>query len=255
MNKKNLEILIVDDVKDNLLALNALLAREDVKIFQASSGIEALDLMIGPDFCLALLDIQMPVMNGFELAELMRGSNKTKNIPIIFVTAAAKYGASENYYFKGYESGAVDFLRKPIDSHAVKSKINVFLELHRQKNELKAAESKFRGLLEAAPDAILVVNEEGRIELVKKQTDTIFGYERSELIGQFIEILMPERFRRAHVNLHTGYNADPSVRPMGKTVNFFGRRKDGTEFSIDISLGPFKTENGTLISAAIRDIS
>lgn len=129
-----LEILIVDDVKDNLLALKALLARKDVNIFQAQSGNEALELMMKHDFCLALIDIQMPVMNGFELAEFMRSLKKTKNIPIIFVTAGSK---DENYIFKGYESGAVDFLRKPLDPHAVKSKVNVFLELHQQKNELR----------------------------------------------------------------------------------------------------------------------
>lgn len=132
--KDKLEILIVDDIKDNLLALNALLERDDVNIFQALSGGEALELMIKHDFCLALLDVQMPGMNGFELAELMRGTNKTKHIPIIFVTAGAK---DQKYVFKGYESGAVDFLRKPIDPHAVKSKVNIFLELHQQKKELK----------------------------------------------------------------------------------------------------------------------
>jgi signal transduction histidine kinase len=132
--KDKLEILIVDDVKDNLLALKSLLARDDVNISQAQSGTEALDLMMNHDFSLALLDVQMPGMDGFELAELMRGSNKTKNIPIIFVTAIAR---DQKYVFKGYESGAVDFIWKPLDSHIVNSKVNVFLELHQQKKELQ----------------------------------------------------------------------------------------------------------------------
>ena len=132
--KDRLEILIVDDVKDNLLALKSLLARDDVNISQARSGIEALDLMMKHDFCLAMLDVQMPGMDGFELAELMRGSNVTKNIPIIFVTAIAK---DQRYIFKGYESGAVDFLSKPLDPHIVNSKVNVFLKLHQQKKELQ----------------------------------------------------------------------------------------------------------------------
>jgi signal transduction histidine kinase/BarA-like signal transduction histidine kinase len=129
-----LEILIVDDVKNNLLALRALLERDDISIHQALSGKEALELMMKHDFCLALLDVHMPEMNGFELAELMRGTKKTKNIPIIFVTAADK---DQSHAFKGYETGAVDFLRKPLDPHAVKSKVNVFLELHQQKRELR----------------------------------------------------------------------------------------------------------------------
>src|SRR5665647_2124542 len=119
MLKDKLEILIVDDVKGNLLALKALLANDDVNIFQARSGIEALDLMLTHDFCLALLDVQMPVMSGFELAEFMRGVNKTKNIPIIFVSGAEK---DQTSFFKGFENGAVDYLRKPLDPDEVKSK-------------------------------------------------------------------------------------------------------------------------------------
>jgi signal transduction histidine kinase len=128
-----LEILIVDDVRDNLLALNALLERDDVSILKAQSGAQALELMLKHDFCLALLDVRMPEMNGFELAELMRGTSKTKNIPIIFVTADTK---DQTHIFKGYESGAVDFLRKPLDAHSVTSKVNIFLEIYQQKKEL-----------------------------------------------------------------------------------------------------------------------
>lgn len=131
---KKYQILIVDDIKDNLLALKALLAREDVTVLQAQSGTEALELMFKHEFSVALLDVQMPGMNGFELAELMRGANRTKNIPIIFVTAADN---DEKFLFKGYESGAVDFLRKPLNSHMVRSKVNVFLQLDQQKQELE----------------------------------------------------------------------------------------------------------------------
>ena len=153
---EKLEILIVDDVKDNLLALSALLVRDDVTISQALTGNEALELMVKHDFCLAIVDIQMPEMNGFELAEFMRGTNKTKNIPIIFVTATAK---DEKYAFKGYESGAVDFLRKPLDPHAVKSKVNVFLELHKQKKELNKQVEALKQTREELEQAIRVRDE------------------------------------------------------------------------------------------------
>lgn len=125
-------ILIVDDLPENLLALNALIRHTDRTIFQAAHGEEALDLLLEHDFALAILDVQMPGMNGFELAELMRSTEKTRQIPIIFVSAAGK---ESNYAFKGYETGAVDFLYKPLDMEAVKSKVNVFVDLHRQRSE------------------------------------------------------------------------------------------------------------------------
>jgi signal transduction histidine kinase len=125
-------ILIVDDLPENLLALNALIRHPDRTIFQATRGEEALDLLLEHDFALAILDVQMPGMNGFELAELMRSTEKTRQIPIIFVSAAGK---ESNYAFKGYETGAVDFLYKPLDMEAVKSKVNVFVDLHRQRSE------------------------------------------------------------------------------------------------------------------------
>ncbi|MGZ3695716.1 MAG: hybrid sensor histidine kinase/response regulator [Bdellovibrionota bacterium] len=128
------KVLLVDDLKDNLLALEGLLRREDIEIFMARSGREALEFMVQHEFAVALIDVQMPNMSGFELAELMRGTKRTKSIPIIFVTATA---TDQSFSFKGYESGAVDFLFKPLDAHAVKSKVSIFIEFYQQKKELK----------------------------------------------------------------------------------------------------------------------
>lgn len=128
------KLLIVDDLPENLLALDALIKREDRQVFKALSADEALSLLLQHEFALAIIDVQMPGMNGFELAELMRGTEKTRSIPIIFVSAA---GRERNYAFTGYESGAVDFLHKPLDTHAVKSKVNVFVELYRQRKAMK----------------------------------------------------------------------------------------------------------------------
>lgn len=128
------KVLIVDDLPGNLLALNALIRRDGREIYQASSGEEALDLLLEHEFALALLDVQMPGMSGLELAGLMRGTEKTRHIPIIFVTAAGK---EQNYAFTGYETGAVDFLYKPLDVDAVRSKVNVFVELYNQRMETR----------------------------------------------------------------------------------------------------------------------
>ncbi|TVT84409.1 hybrid sensor histidine kinase/response regulator [Pseudomonas sp. H3(2019)] len=128
------KLLIVDDLPENLLALEALITRENRTVYKALSADEALSLLLQHEFAIAILDVQMPGMNGFELAELMRGTEKTRSIPIIFVSAA---GRESNYAFKGYESGAVDFLHKPLDVHAVKSKVNVFVDLYRQRKAMK----------------------------------------------------------------------------------------------------------------------
>jgi signal transduction histidine kinase len=128
------KLLLVDDLPDNLLALEALVRGEGRTVFQATSADAALALMLEHEFALAILDVQMPGMNGFELAELMRGTERTRHIPIIFVSAA---GSELNYAFRGYESGAVDFLQKPLDGHVVQSKVSVFVDLYRHRKALK----------------------------------------------------------------------------------------------------------------------
>lgn len=126
--------LLVDDVEENLIALEALLQRDGLDILKAQSGPEALELLLAhDDVALALLDVQMPEMNGFELAELIRGSERTRHIPLIFMTAGSR---EQNWQFRGYENGAVDFLYKPIDPHMLTNKASVFFELHRRKQAL-----------------------------------------------------------------------------------------------------------------------
>lgn len=127
------KLLIVDDLPENLLALEALIRGERRQVFQASSGEEALSLLLQHEFALAILDVQMPDMNGFELAELMRGSERSRHVPIIFLTAGL---SDTRRQFKGYGSGAVDFLHKPIEPFVLRSKAEVFFQLYRQKLQL-----------------------------------------------------------------------------------------------------------------------
>ncbi|HEY6178494.1 MAG TPA: hybrid sensor histidine kinase/response regulator [Kofleriaceae bacterium] len=133
MTQESIKLLIVDDVAENLVALEALLRRDGVQTLCARSGAEALELLLAHEVAIAVIDVQMPEMDGFELAELMRGAARTKHVPIIFITAGAR---DPTRVFQGYESGAVDFLFKPIDPHILKSKIEVFLELADQRRRV-----------------------------------------------------------------------------------------------------------------------
>ena len=126
-------ILIVDDLQENLLSLEALLRRDGLEFIKARSGAEALEILLLQEVALALLDVQMPEMDGFELAEIMRGSERTRRIPIIFLTAGSNDRARR---FRGYEAGAVDFLEKPLEADILRSKVAVFSELYLQRRQL-----------------------------------------------------------------------------------------------------------------------
>lgn len=141
VSSSKFNILIVDDHPENLLALESILESPDLNILKASSGNEALGIMLDYEVSLVLLDVQMPGMDGFETAELMRSSEYTKNIPIIFVTAISK---QRKHIFKGYEAGAVDYLYKPLDLEVLKSKVNAFVEFFKHKKELERTTKKLK---------------------------------------------------------------------------------------------------------------
>jgi signal transduction histidine kinase len=133
MEPGKVNLLVVDDLPANLEALEVAIRRDDVGIYTATSGEEALELLLRHEFALAIIDVQMPRMNGFELAEFMRSTEATKSIPILFVSAGDE---AQNYAFRGYESGGVDFMRKPLDIFVMNSKINIFVELYRYRKAL-----------------------------------------------------------------------------------------------------------------------
>ncbi|MDH0647721.1 hybrid sensor histidine kinase/response regulator [Pseudomonas sp. GD03858] len=192
------KLLIVDDLPENLLALDALIQGEDREVHQAQSAEQALSLLLEHEFALAILDVQMPGMNGFELAELMRGTEKTRSIPIVFVSAA---GREMNYAFKGYESGAVDFLHKPLDTLAVKSKVSVFVDLFRQRKALdRQLQALERGREEQAQLLAQLELARGELERAVRMRDDFMSIVSHEVRTPLNGLILETQLRRMHLS-------------------------------------------------------
>src|SRR5271154_6826057 len=181
-----MKILLVDDNPENLVSLEATLEGLGQSLVLARSGMEALRHLLEDDFAAILLDVKMPDMDGFQTAELIRARKRSRHTPILFLTGYK----NDEHLFRGYDLGAVDFLFKPIVPEILRSKVGVFVELSRntallrhQATILGKAELKFRSLLEAAPDAMVISAEDGNISLVNSQVEVMFGVKREDLIG------------------------------------------------------------------------
>jgi light-regulated signal transduction histidine kinase (bacteriophytochrome) len=246
--ERRVKILLVDDTPENLVSLEAALSGLDGELVLAHSGKEALRHLLHDDFAAILLDVRMPEMDGFETAEMIRSRPRSRQIPILFLTGYR----NEEHLFRGYDLGAVDFLFKPIVPEVLRSKVAVFLELSRSTAKLKEqadalraqaqilqkAEQKFRALLEAAPDAMVMCRPDGEIVMVNSRTEVLFAAPRSKLVGQNIRKLVPEW----------------SVESAARGIELMALR-DGDHFPVEITFSPLDTEEGVVITSAIRDIT
>jgi PAS domain S-box-containing protein len=247
---RRVKLLLVDDDESNLLALQAILEPLGQELILAQTGTDALRMCLEHDFAAILLDVRMPDMDGFETAEMIRARKRSLQTPILFVTAYR----SDEQLFRGYNLGAVDFLFKPIVPEILQSKVNVFVELRRTEQllrrkaeELARAEQRFRAVLEAAPDAMVITNQAGTIELANSRADTLFGRSREALIGRDVHSLLPawecpdENVPRTAVQQPT---------PEQRLIAY---RDDGSPFPAEITRHSFHTPDGLLITTAIRD--
>lgn len=242
------KLLLVDDHEANLVALSTLLSEDGVEVLQAGSGREALELLLDHDVALAIIDVHMPIMDGFELAELMRGSRRTQHVPIIFLTGESQ---DNLHRFRGYQAGAVDFLYKPVEPHVLRSKAAIFLDLYRQREELarqrdrfltlaeekarllrerdeadqrlRDSESRFRLLADSAPVIIWMNGPEG-LEFLNQVCLEFLGVTEKEELNRFAwtDYVHPED--QAHASLTYRRAVSERVR---FEASFRCRRKDG----------------------------
>jgi PAS domain S-box-containing protein len=235
-------ILLVDDDEANLLSLTATLESLGQELVLAHSGEEALRQLLEQDFAAILLDVKMPGMDGFETAEMIRNRKRSKSTPILFLTGFR----SDDHLFRGYDLGAVDFLFKPIVPEVLRSKVSVFVELAKNTALLRdhalilgQAELRFRSLLEAAPDAMLITNEGGQIEMVNSRTEELFDWPREILRDRSLKMLVPE------------WNEAAQMR----SIELIGVKRNGQEFPCEVTCSPLKIEGNIVINTAIRDIT
>ena len=260
---KKVKILLVDDAPDNLVSLGAALDILSEELVYARSGKEALRHLLEDDFAAILLDVKMPDMDGFETAELIRSRPKSRHTPILFLTGFR----NEEHLFRGYDLGAVDYLFKPIVPEVLRSKVAVFVELSRRADQLQQqakllagqtatlqkAEQRFRRLLEAAPDAMVICRENGEIVLANTRTEAMFGRSKEELLGEHIRLLVPDWTYDLPWPLDEDTAADPVSLAAPRELNAVHR--NGRSIPVEISASPLEIDEGLLITSAIRDIS
>ena len=281
-------ILVVDDAHENIDVLSGIL-REEYKVKAATTGEKALEIVeTSKSIELILLDIMMPGMDGYEVCRQLKADDHSKDIPVIFVSALQDMQDR----VKGFAAGGADFLIKPIQPEEVLARVKVHVQNARMQRQLQQAhdqlesrvaertheleetnttlretyrrivrsEKQYRGLLEASPDGVILVNEAGEIELANTAMSDLFGYSSDELRGMAVDHLVPQQFHD-HQSCRNGYFHSPAQRRIGSFAHqnsaerntIFGLKKDGTEFPVDISLSPVANERGNMVIADIRD--
>jgi PAS domain S-box-containing protein len=226
---------------------------------KAQSGQEALMALLNQDFALLVLDIEMPGMNGWELAQIIKKRKKTEHIPIIFLTA---HYAEDEHVLQGYTAGAVDYLTKPVNSAILRSKVAVFVQLCRKaaleesNRALRESEERAHAILNSALSAVVVIDSEGKITEWNAQAERMFELTRDEALGQKLsETIIPLRYREAHRRGLERYVATGEGPVVNRLVELSALRRDGSEFPVELSISPLKRGNVVTFCGFITDIT
>ena len=277
--REPVEILLVDDRPENLLALEAILEPLNQTLIRAHSGDEALRKLLLHDFAVILLDVQMPGINGFETARLIKARERTKYIPIIFLTAISK---DEEYVFEGYSVGAVDYLAKPFQPDILRSKVNVFVDLYLKqkqlseqhvmlragevrelelKHQLEIAESeaRFSEIVGSAMDAIIVFDTDGKISLFNTAAERMFNTPASVAMATHVRHLFPEEIRQEALDRVcevSDVRADGTQATLAEHVlSFAGLRANGEQFPLEATASCLDVRGKRTYTLIVRDIS
>ncbi len=263
MKEDRVNILLVDDQPNNLLALESILAESGENLVSAESGSAALRHMLQMDFAVVLLDVQMPDLDGFETANLIRSRDRSRDTPIIFLTALSR---SETNVFRGYELGAVDYIFKPFNADILRSKVSVFVELFRQREAFKRQAHELSRLirqneliLNAAAEGVFGVGLEGATTFVNPAAARMIGRRADEVAGADIHSLVHPAFPGVLTcdigtcKFYAVLHGEPAYDEIEET--FF--RPEGTSFPVEFCASPMRDEQGELLGSVVtfRDVT
>ena len=279
---EQVDILIVDDRAENLLALEAILEPLHQRLVRAASGEEALRRLLERDFALILLDVQMPGMNGFETARLIKSRERTKYIPIIFLTAISK---EEAYVFEGYSVGAVDYMFKPFQPDILRSKVAVFVDLYRKQEqikhqdellresekrelelrhraELRETQARLAEVVDGAMDAIVMFDGSQKITLFNEAAERMFCVPARDVVGTQVGRFFPDKLRERQLQAilgageHEPDETCASVKPLPRQVSsYIALRGTGEEFPLEASVSRLAEGNNVVYTLIGRDVT
>jgi PAS domain S-box-containing protein len=276
---KRARILMVDDRPENLMALEAILEPLGHELVRAHSGEEALREVLRQDFACILLDVQMPGMNGFETAELIKGRERSRFTPILFLTAISK---EDEFVFQGYSVGAVDYMFKPFNPDILRSKVSVFIDLYLKTEQLRNQELRLREserrelelehrtrllesearmaeIVESAQEAIITFGDDGVITLFNEAAEGMFGLEGEEALAASIRDLFDDFSAVDLDRVCAETRSTPERRAGGRlpqrSLALTGRRPDGTTFPVEASMSCLELEAERVFTMIARDVS